>query len=142
MKLIQQRIDGTAVDTLGLLYVDGKFFGFTLEDERREVKVKGETRIPAGTYELGVRYSPKLKREAIQIKDVPNFEWVMFHAGNTEADTEGCVLVGYGAERREKLASNGITSSKLAILDLENLVISKIKAGIVCMLEVRNEMSI
>lgn len=80
----------------------------TLEDAYHAQKIHGQTRIPAGTYRLGWHTSPKFDgvyrqrveragekyRGMIQLLDVPNYEWVLIHCGNTVADTDGCILVG------------------------------------------------
>ncbi len=91
--------------TLGRLLVDGDFQCFTLEDERREVKVFGETCIPSGRYEILLRAEggmtqryadrfPELHRGMLWLQDVTDFEFVYIHIGNTEAHTDGCPLVG------------------------------------------------
>src|SRR5262245_55691636 len=92
--LVRGRRTGNA--TIGQLYVDGNFFGHTLEDVVREagVKVPGETAIPAGMYEGEVTFSPRFKTNLPLIKNVPNFTGIRIHAGNSEGDTEGCILVG------------------------------------------------
>ena len=92
-------------DTLGLMFIDCEFVEYTLEDEHRNQKVYGETRIPAGVYSIGYRkvggfhnrYStkfPKMHKGMIEIKDVPNFKYILLHRGNTDDDTAGCILVG------------------------------------------------
>ena len=53
VKLI--RFSSQENSTLGLLYIDGNFQCFTIEDEFRTEKVMHETRIPEGIYELGIR---------------------------------------------------------------------------------------
>lgn len=80
--------------TIGDLYIDGRFFSNSLEDIVRPEKIKGETAIPAGTYRVEVTYSPRFKRPLPFLFDVPGFEGVRIHAGNTDKDTEGCILVG------------------------------------------------
>src|SRR5437016_12997118 len=85
--------------TIGELQVDGAFECFTLEDTVREgdifqVKVPGQTAIPAGTYQIKMTFSQRFQRVLPLIVDVPNFAGVRIHAGNTSADTEGCILVG------------------------------------------------
>ena len=91
--------------TIGNLYVDGTFFSNTLEDKNRdvnkngkfdndEVKIYGETCIPFGTYKIVVNMSPKFKRELPRLLNVPSFEGVLIHRGNTAKDTAGCILVG------------------------------------------------
>ena len=80
--------------TIGELSVDGVFECFTLEDVVRPVKIKGETAIPAGTYEIEINMSPHFKKLLPELLDVPNFEGVRIHSGNKPEDTEGCILVG------------------------------------------------
>lgn len=91
--------------TIGNLYVDGTFFSNTLEDKNRDLnkngkfdngekKISGETCIPFGTYKVVVNMSPRFKRELPRLLDVPSFDGVLIHRGNSAADTEGCILVG------------------------------------------------
>ena len=102
-------------DTIGMLsrYDDvpgaWSFLCFTLEDPKQTVKIKGRTRIPAGTYRLTLRteggfherYSkkfPDMHKGMIWVRDIPEFEYVLFHIGNTHIDTEGCLLLGNGVK--------------------------------------------
>ena len=82
-----------------------EFLCYTLEDEYREVKIKGKTRVPAGTYPVVLRkeggfnerYSkkfPDMHIGMLHIINVLNFEYILIHVGNTDADTAGCLLVG------------------------------------------------
>ncbi len=90
--------------TNGLLFIDEVFECFTLEDQYQEKKVYGETCIPEGTYPVEFskeggfhnRYKAKydFHKGMLEIKDIPNFKWVLFHLGNTDENTAGCVLVG------------------------------------------------
>lgn len=80
--------------TVGRLYADGRYVCDTLEDEVREVKVAGRTAIPAGRYRVVVNVSPKFGRELPRLLDVPGFEGILIHRGNTPEDTAGCILVG------------------------------------------------
>ena len=97
MHLELRRVSFTANTTLGRLYVDGKFFCWTLEDVLRHpgVKVKHKTAIPAGWYKVVVNTSNKFKRLMPLIIDTPNFRGVRIHRGNDETHTSGCPLVGY-----------------------------------------------
>lgn len=106
MNILLKRIVSTKEDTLGKMYIDGKLSSFTLEDEARTVKVFGETRIPAGTYEIKLRkeggfhqrylkrYGPDFHKGMLHLQDVPNFKWILIHVGNDDDDTAGCLLVG------------------------------------------------
>jgi hypothetical protein len=108
MKLILQRYSDNGNSTLGVM-VDKTtrpiFKGYTLEDEHRDIKLKGQTRIPAGTYVLRHRkeetpltkkYQTKYPwfRYHIEICNVPNFSGVYIHIGNDESHTDGCILLG------------------------------------------------
>lgn len=94
MKLLLLRHWPRPTRTLGALYVDGKFACYTLEDrlQPKGVKIPGETAIPAGTYLITLFDSPKFGPDTPLLNDVPNFSYVEIHAGNTEADTRGCIL--------------------------------------------------
>lgn len=84
--------------TLSRVSIDGFFQCYSIEDEIRNVKLKGETCIPAGTYKVEKRYSPKFSpktgHEMLWVKDVPGFQYILIHTGNTDDDTEGCLVVG------------------------------------------------
>lgn len=85
--------------TIGELAVDGSIECYTLEDEVREgdifqVKVQGATAIPAGRYQVIVTRSARFGRDLPLLLNVPNFEGIRIHPGNTAANTEGCLLVG------------------------------------------------
>lgn len=88
----------TARSTIGEMHVDGQFECYTLEDCVRPVKIKGMTAIPAGSYEVVINFSERFQRLLPLLLNVPNFDGVRIHAGNTAADTEGCVLVGQTQE--------------------------------------------
>jgi hypothetical protein len=79
---------------IGELSIDGIFECFTLEDLERPVKIKGETAIPKGTYKVIINESNRFKRLLPLLLNVPGFEGVRIHSGNTNHNTEGCILVG------------------------------------------------
>lgn len=87
--------------TLGVMLLDNKFYGYTLEDRVRPrgVKIKDKTAIPEGTYDVviekSVRFSEKAGTDVYlpRILSVPNFTGVLIHSGNTHRDTSGCILV-------------------------------------------------
>lgn len=101
MVLHLKRSKSTEDSTIGILNIkpdnqNREYLGiFTLEDVVRPEKIHGKTAIPAGTYDVIIRYSPKFKRLMPAISKVPGFTGILIHAGNTSTDTEGCILVGF-----------------------------------------------
>jgi hypothetical protein len=82
--------------TVGRMYLNDVYFCYTLEDVvRKGAKVNGQTAIPAGTYDVIIDHSAHFGRDLPHILNVPNFEGVRIHAGNTSKDTEGCILLGH-----------------------------------------------
>lgn len=94
MEIRIKRLHRTERSTISELSINGKFQCYTLEDVEREKKIKSETAIPKGTYKVIINYSNRFKQNLPLILNVPNFEGVRFHSGNTNHDTEGCILVG------------------------------------------------
>ena len=94
MKIQIKRLHRTKFSTIGELLVDGVWECYTLEDIERDVKIKGETAIPKGTYKVIINQSNRFKRLLPLLLNVEGFEGVRIHAGNTNHDTEGCILVG------------------------------------------------
>ena len=109
MELEVLRISSQEDSTNGILFdiTDGerKFLCYTIEDEFRADKIRGETRIPEGKYKLTLRteggyhqrYTSKYgdwHRGMIYVNDVPNFEWILWHTGNTDESTAGCLILG------------------------------------------------
>ena len=92
--------------TDGLFFINGVFQCFTLEDEERTVKVFGETSIPNGRYKVELRkeggfhnrylkkFGSDFHKGMLWVKNVPNFEYILIHIGNTDDDTAGCLLTG------------------------------------------------
>ena len=92
--------------TIGKMYINGEYFCDTLEDtdrgltqimtlsEIKEVKEYGRTAIPAGRYPIAYTYSPRFKKHLPLLLNVPAFDGVRIHSGNTHKDTEGCILLG------------------------------------------------
>ena len=86
--------------TNGLLFIDGKFECFTLEDQYQAVKIAAETAIPEGTYKITLRttggFDMKYRKRfsfhkgMLWIRDVPGFEYILIHTGNTDEHTAGC----------------------------------------------------
>lgn len=116
--------------TIGHLYIDGKFFSDTLEDPDRGLtqtmplsqikaaKIKGDTCIPYGKYTVNMntvsakysntakyKYAAIAKGKMPRVMNVPGFEGILIHAGNTQVDTEGCLLVGFNKAKGRVLNS-------------------------------------
>jgi hypothetical protein len=95
MKLSLIRKDFTERSTIGDLFIDGKWFCYTLEDVVRDgEKVSGQTAIPYGEYEVITNWSNRFKKIMPLLLNVPGFEGIRIHPGNTDKDTEGCILLG------------------------------------------------
>ncbi len=88
---------------IGDLFINGEFFCYTLEDEKRAdgLKVYGETAIPTGTYNVKVTRSNRFKRLMPLIIDVPMFSGIRIHGGNTSKDTLGCILVAFNTDYKK-----------------------------------------
>ena len=135
------RYSSGAHDTLGKLYVQGAFVAYTLEDAHRDTPVPGETRIPAGNYELALRTEGgrhptylyrfgDLHKGMLWIKDVPRFPFALICIGNSESDTDGSVLVGTQAVREEDPANRReIWYSEQAYRSLYPRIASHLAAG-------------
>ena len=105
MKLTLKRIALRPTYTIGKLYIDDVYFCDTIEDTVRDInknskfdngekKIHSKTAIPYGIYEIKWTYSPRFKKYTPQLMNVPSFEGIRIHAGNTSADTEGCLILG------------------------------------------------
>ena len=112
MKIKIERFETSPEETFGRMFINGEQKCLTLEDTYRQVKIKGETRIPAGTYKVELvwspSHSPKYGHKMLHVMNVPNFEGILIHCGNTNVDTMGCLLVG------KKI---GVLNYKRAVLD-------------------------
>lgn len=117
--------------TISEISVDGQFICYGLEDAVREIegqpvdswKVKGETAIPYGSYPLEITPSVRFKRDMLQVMDVPGFAGIRIHAGNTSADTEGCLLVG------DTKGNDFVGNSRSALVKLFGIVQSALHRG-------------
>ena len=81
-------------NTIGSLYANGEFVGYTLEDALRPFKIKGKTAIPFGFYKVVLSKSTRFGRVMLEILDVRGFSGIRIHGGNDEFDTDGCPLLG------------------------------------------------
>ena len=100
MEIVVTRKTFTDKSTIGDMEIDGEFFCYTLEDTVRApgVKVPAKTAIPAGRYRLVVDMSARFGKLMPHILDVPMFSGIRIHKGNTDKDTEGCIIVGMAVD--------------------------------------------
>ncbi len=129
MKLKVIRETKTDVSTIGRLFVNEKFFCYTLEDKDRGLKqtdtllyikakkIFGVTAIPSGNYELIINQSPKFKRMLPRILNIKGFDGVLMHRGNSADHSLGCILIGY------QKGDNAIFESTKAENDLVNILL-------------------
>ena len=144
LQLVRVQFGEDAVN--GMLFIDGVFECYTLEDQYQEVKVYGETCIPEGTYKLGFRkeggfhnrYKERFANHVgmIEILDIPNFKYVLFHLGNSDENTAGCILVGSSQQDLDLSKDGWISSSKLAYKNFYPKVSKVMQAGKEVTLEV------
>lgn len=120
MKIEVLRVSSEADSTSGLVFDvtnERKFLCYSLEDEYRNDKVMHETRVPAGTYKILLRkeggfhgrYVKKygdFHKGMLHVQDVPGFEYILIHTGNTDEHTSGCLIVGDSQENNQ-LMKNG-----------------------------------
>lgn len=95
MKIEVFRLKQTKQSITGDMYLNGEFFCYTLEDIIREEKVYGETAIDTGTYTVKLTMSNRFKRIMPLLLNVPKFEGIRIHGGNTHKNTHGCILVAF-----------------------------------------------
>ena len=137
MKLILNRFHLARDHTMGTLVIQGKgLVALTLEDAVRKIKVPRETAIPTGEYKLTLRHEGGMVKQYNQrfakiqhdgmlwLEGVRGFEWVYMHVGNTIVDTDGCILVGEGANKYGTLSS-----SAQAYIDMYPTIYKAITAG-------------
>ena len=126
--------------TNGLLFIDGIFECYTLEDQYQAVKVMHETCIPEGTYDIKFRktggfhakYTERYKNAhhgMLHIQDVPNFTYILIHTGNTDEHTSGCLIVGETQQDLEVSKDGFIGSSAVAYKKMYSKVANKLLQG-------------
>lgn len=140
MKLTVVRTQFGTDATNGLLFIDGVFECYTLEDQYQAVKVMHETCIPEGTYDIKFRktggfhakYSERYKNAhygMLHIQDVPNFTYILIHTGNTDEHTSGCLIVGETQQDLEVSKDGFIGSSTVAYKKMYAKVASQLLQG-------------
>lgn len=134
--------------TIGSLYINNKYFCDTLEDvdrgldykmtlsEIKSKKIQDQTAIPTGVFKVSLHeISLRFKNRPWAIKydgkiprliDVPGFDGVLIHPGNTSSDTSGCILVGQN-KIKGKVVNSVSTFDKLMnelLKDNDNIVLT------------------
>ena len=141
MKLQVVRTQFGTDATNGLLFVNGLFECYTLEDQYQAVKVMHETCIPEGTYDIKFRtvggFHEKYKKRygndhygMLHLQDVPNFTYILIHAGNTDEHTSGCLIVGESQQDLDIskdgfIGHSGVAYSKLYKKVAKELLLGK-----------------
>ena len=144
MELLLRRIAKRNTYTIGKLYIDGEYFCDTIEDKDRGltqntplskirvIKVKHQTAIPTGTYDITMNViSPRFSQKSFYKKNcyggrvprllnVPGFDGILIHIGNTAADSSGCILVGKNSQVGKVLNSTDTFKRLYGILDAAN----------------------
>lgn len=139
--------DGTT--TIGLLYLNGFFYCYTLEDAKRDKKITGITRIPAGKYGLDfIRQETELTKKYrkifpdwfnyhLEIKNVPGFQGIYMHSGGDHEDTQGCVLVSDSLNVSNE--NKFLTNSKNTFKRLYTYLRTEIESGTKVRMIIRDE---
>lgn len=132
--------------SIGLLYLDGKYFCDTCEDKDRGLKqtdslasiksrkVYAETAIPIGTYKVlmdvvspkyaGVTWYKNLCGGKMpRLKNVPGYEGILIHPGSNALDSAGCLLVG------RNTVKGGLTQSRDTFRQLYAKMLAAHKRG-------------
>lgn len=116
------------------LYINGSYFSDALEDtdrgltnempleEIKRLKVKGNTCIPYGIYNITITYSSKFKRNLPLVNNVKGFSGIRIHSGNTPTDTSGCILPGFNKVKGKVINSKDTTEK---LINLINTALSK-----------------
>lgn len=134
MKVVVKRIGDDGKATIGALYINGIFQCFTIEDEERSIKVKGETRVPNGVYTLSLRsegsfhnrYAKKyegMHKGMLCVHNAPDwkiedectdldFQYILIHTGNHEGHTNGCLLLNDSANSSNNTGSGSVSAYK------------------------------
>lgn len=97
--------------TLGKMYMNDEFFAYTCEDTVRHIngdiskKIKGKTAIDAGRYEVVVSHSGHFGKELPLLLNVPCFDGIRIHGGNTADNSLGCILIGEKSDMKGRISN-------------------------------------
>ena len=138
MKIELIRYSSQSKTTFGAVLLDSKFQCYSVEDRYRTNKVKHETRIPAGTYEVKLRefgghyerYKEKYAghKGMLWLQNVPEFTDILIHIGNKEGDTSGCILLNNEVNNNVTDMGRG-TNSTQAYLNFYFKVLKAFESG-------------
>ena len=126
------RFKKTNNSTISTVTIDGIFQCYFLEDKDRgltqdmtlekiqELKIKGKTAIPAGSYQVIITWSNRFKRNLPLVKNVPGYDGIRIHPGNTSNDTDGCLLLG--TEAKEDMVLNSREAFAALLAKIESVI--------------------
>ena len=150
MKIEVNRFADNGEATLGILFIDGVFECFTVEDqEQKGDKIRHETRIPNGTYDIKLRaeggfhnrYAAKygdMHKGMLCVHNAPNwkiimpsmtFQYVLIHVGNTDEHTAGCLIIGDTQENNSIIKDGFIGKSVQAYKRVYSHIVKALEAG-------------
>lgn len=143
MNLEVLRISSESDSSSGLLFdiSNGtrKFLCYSLEDEYRNDKVMHETRVPAGTYNILLRtvggfhakYTKRydFHKGMLHVQDVPGFEYILIHTGNTDEHTSGCLIIGDSQENNQLMENGFIGKSTQAYKRVYPKILEELERG-------------
>ena len=114
--------------TIGRMSLNNEYFCDTLEDTDRGLKdtmqvneilakkVKGQTAIPTGKYDVILTFSPKFKRVLPLLLNVPGYQYIRVHHGNLPSSTDGCLLVGENKVKGQIINSRATLEKLMSVL--------------------------
>lgn len=153
MHFIHQRYSDNGNSSQGIVcekqHPKPLFQCYTMEDEHRNIKMAGETRIPEGLYEVKYRkvLSPLTQKYRnkfqwfkwhLELQNVQGFSYVYLHIGNTEKNSDGCILISNTANNNQ--VARGFNGESTAAFEmLYGKIISELDYGNKVWWEVRNE---
>jgi hypothetical protein len=125
MELLNERVIFEDKYTIGNFYANGNLLSNCLEDKVRIpfIKIPGETAIPAGRYEVVLDFSDRFKKIMPHILDVPDFDGIRIHGGNTDKDTHGCLLLGSWKEGEDFVEAS--TGFNFILMDILNRCVDR-----------------
>ena len=114
--------------TIGRMSLNGVYFCDTLEDTDRGLnaamsvdeilakKIKAQTAIPTGKYDVILTFSPRFKRVLPLLLNVPGYQYIRVHNGKRPDSTEGCLLVGENKVKGQVINSRATLERLMSVL--------------------------